>query len=144
VLFSEDYRENQARLVPDTLIVAEGSVALDDYAGGIRMRAQRILTLDEARAEWARVLDLSLASLRSEQVRSLHQVITQCPSGSCRLRMRYQREDAWVELQLPDNWQLRPDEQLLRRLNDTLGPDSRVTLVYGSPRVETAPDASAS
>jgi DNA polymerase-3 subunit alpha len=144
VLFSEDYRENQARLVPDTLIVAEGSVALDDYAGGIRMRAQRILTLDEARAEWARVLDLSLASLRSEQVRSLHQVITQCPSGSCRLRMRYQREDAWVELQLPDNWQLRPDEQLLRRLNETLGPNSRVTLVYGSPRPEAAPEASAS
>ncbi len=131
VLFNEDYREHQARLVPDTLIVAEGSVTLDDYAGGIRMRAQRILTLDEARAEWARVLDLSLAALRSEQVRSLHQVITQCPSGSCRLRMRYRREDAWVELQLPDDWQLQPDEQLLRRLSETLGPESRVTLVYG-------------
>ena len=131
VLFNEDYREYQERLVTDTLIVVEGTVALDDYAGGVRMRAQRVLTLDEARAEWARVLDLSLAALRSEQVRSLHQVITQCPSGSCRLRMHYRREDVWVDLQLPEDWQLRPDEQLLRRLNETLGPGSRVRLVYG-------------
>ncbi len=131
VLFNEDYREYQERLVTDTLIVVEGTVALDDYAGGVRMRAQRVLTLDEARAEWARVLDLSLAALRSEQVRSLHQVITQCPSGSCRLRMHYRREDVWVDLQLPEDWQLRPDEQLLRRLNETLGPESRVRLVYG-------------
>ncbi|TVP84121.1 MAG: DNA polymerase III subunit alpha [Thioalkalivibrio sp.] len=131
VLFNEDYRQYQERLAADTLIVAEGTVALDDYAGGIRMRAQRVLTLDEARAEWARVLDLSLAALRSEQVRSLHQVITQCPSGSCRLRLHYRREDVWVDLQLPEDWQLCPDEQLLRRLNETLGPESRVRLVYG-------------
>jgi len=131
VLFNEDYRQYQEHLAADTLIVAEGTVALDDYAGGVRMRAQRVLTLDEARAEWARVLDLSLVALRSEQVRSLHQVITQCPSGSCRLRLHYRREDVWVDLQLPEDWQLRPDEQLLRRLNETLGPESRVRLVYG-------------
>ncbi len=131
VLFNEDYRQYQEHLVTDTLIVVEGGVALDDYAGGIRMRAQRVLTLDEARAEWARVLDLSLAALRSEQVRSLHQVITQCPSGSCRLRLHYRREDAWVDLQLPEDWQLCPDEQLLRRLNETLGPESSIRLFYG-------------
>jgi DNA polymerase III subunit alpha len=131
VLFNEDYREYQEHLVADTLIVVEGTVALDDYAGGIRMRAQRVLTLDQARAEWARVLDLSLVALRSEQVRSLHQVITQCPSGSCRLRMHYRRENVWVDLQLPEDWQLQPNEQLLRRLNETLGPESRVKLVYG-------------
>jgi DNA polymerase III subunit alpha len=132
VLFNEDYRQYQEYLVADTLIVVEGTVALDDYAGGVRMRAQRVLTLDQARAEWARVLDLGLVALRSEQVRSLHQVITQCPSGSCRLRMHYRRENVRVDLQLPDDWQLRPDEQLLRRLGETLGPESRVRLVYGS------------
>ena len=132
VLFNEDYRTHQEHLVADTLIVVEGTVALDDYAGGVRMRAQRVLTLDEARAEWARVLELSLAALRPEQVRSLHQVVTQCASGSCRLRMHYRREDAWVDLKLPQDWELRPDEQLLRRLHETLGPKSRARLVYGS------------
>jgi DNA polymerase III subunit alpha len=132
VLFNEEYREHQARLVPDTLIIAEGFVARDDYAGGVRMRAQRILTLDEARAEWARVLDVSLVSLRPDQVRSLHQVIAQCPTGACRLRMRYHRKNLSVELELPERWQVCPDEQLLRRLQETLGPDSRVTLGYGN------------
>lgn len=132
VLFNEEYREHQARLVPDTLIVAEGGVARDEYAGGVRMRAQRVLTLDEARAEWARVLDLSLVSLRPDQVRSLHRVVAQCPAGACRLRMRYEREDARVELELPERWQVRPDEQFLRRLQETLGSESRVTLVYGN------------
>jgi hypothetical protein len=45
--------------------------------------------------------------------------------------MHYRRENVWVDLQLPEDWQLQPNEQLLRRLNETLGPESRVKLVYG-------------
>ncbi|AGA33554.1 DNA polymerase III alpha subunit [Thioalkalivibrio nitratireducens DSM 14787] len=131
-LFGEHYREHQSRLVPDSLIVAEGTVMLDDYAGGIRMRAQRVLTLDEARAEWARVLDLSLAAVRPEHIHSLHRALTEHDPGSCRLRMRYRCGDTCAELRLPEELQIRPDEQLLRRLHEILGTQSRVALIYGN------------
>jgi DNA polymerase-3 subunit alpha len=132
VLFNDDFREHQARLVPDALLVAEGPVALDDFAGGLRMRAARVLTLDEARSEWGRVLDLSLEAVRPEHIQSLHRAIAERDPGSCRLRMRYRRGGMVAELRLPEHWQVRPDEQLLRRLNEILGPESRVTLLYGS------------
>jgi len=131
VLFNEDYREHQERLVPDALIVAEGGVALDDYAGGIRMRAQGVWTLDEARAEWARMLDLNLIAVSSEQIHALHRLIAACPPGSCRLRLRYQHAQAAVELQLAQEIRVQPDEALLRRLRETLGPQSDIALAYG-------------
>jgi DNA polymerase III subunit alpha len=132
VLYSEGFREHQARLVPDTLLVAEGPVSLDDFAGGIRMRAQRVLTLDEARREWGRVLDFSLEGVRPEHIQSLHRAIAEHDPGGCRLRMRYRRGTTVAELRLPEQWQVQPDEQLLRRLHEILGPESRVTLLYGT------------
>jgi DNA polymerase-3 subunit alpha len=132
VLYSEAFREHQARLVPDALLVAEGPVNLDDFAGGVRMRAQRVLTLDEARREWGRVLDVSLEGVRPEHIQSLHRAIAEHDPGACRLRMRYRRGTTVAELRLPEQWQVQPDEQLLRRLHEILGPESRVTLLYGT------------
>ncbi len=132
VLFSEGFREHQERLVPDALLVVEGTAALDDYAGGIRMRAQRVLTLDEARCEWGRVLDLSLEGVRPEHIQSLHRAIAEQDTGSCRLRIRYRRGTTVAELRLPEQWQVQPNEQLLRRLHEILSPESRVALLYAT------------
>ena len=137
VLFNDDVRVHQARLQPDTVLVAEGAVSRDEVTGGVRMRAQRLMTLDEARAEWARILDLNLSSVEPEHIVRMHQLVqthhqgTQ-HQGKCRLRMRYRRGNAVAELRLPETWQVCPDEQLLRQLNEVLGAQSRVTLLYGS------------
>ncbi|WP_110619022.1 DNA polymerase III subunit alpha [Thioalkalivibrio sp. ALE21] len=151
VLFNDDFNQYRERLEPDTLLVAEGTVTLDDYAGGVRMRARRVLTLDEARAQWARALCLDLREVRAEQIAGLHGLLQEhrpagrgngngsggtpeggeegAPSG-CPLRLRYRRDGMEAELKVPEEWRVLPNETLLRGIQQTLGPSCEARLLY--------------
>lgn len=136
ILFNEQYQEYQSLLELDTLLVAEGNVSRDEYNGGVRMRAQRLLGLDAARAEWAKVLDVSLQDVAPEHIHALHQVLREHtpefsgPAARCRLRMRYCDARATVELKLPEHWAVQPSEPLLRTLGQILGSTSQIGVFY--------------
>ncbi|WP_018947812.1 DNA polymerase III subunit alpha [Thioalkalivibrio sp. AKL17] len=151
VLFNDDFNQYRERLEPDTLLVAEGTVTLDDYAGGVRMRARRVLTLDEARAQWARALCLDLREVRPEQIAGLHGLLQEHrPAGrgngngsggtpeadeegappGCPLRLRYRRDGMEAELKVPQDWRILPNEALLRGIQQTLGPSCEARLLY--------------
>ena len=49
-MFSEQYEQNRALLKEDELIVVHGKVSRDEYSGGYRFSAERILDLGTARA----------------------------------------------------------------------------------------------
>ncbi|WP_019570664.1 DNA polymerase III subunit alpha [Thioalkalivibrio sp. ALE11] len=151
VLFNDDFNQYRDRLEPDSLLVAEGTVTLDDYAGGVRMRARRVLTLDEARAQWARALRLDLREVLPEQIAGLHGLLQEhrptgrgngngsagtpeadeegAPSG-CPLRLRYRRDGMEAELKVPEDWRILPNEALLRGIQQTLGPSCQARLLY--------------
>ncbi|WP_018994233.1 DNA polymerase III subunit alpha [Thioalkalivibrio sp. ALgr1] len=131
VLFNDDFTTYRDRLEPDTLLVAEGTVALDDYAGGIRMRARAVYTLDEARAQWARALHLCLEGVHAEQVQNLRGLMEEYRDGQCRVHLCYRRDDFEAELSLPEAWAIRPDERLLRNLQQSLGPGCEAQVLYG-------------
>ena len=160
VLFNDDFNQYRDRLEPDSLLVAEGTVALDDYAGGVRMRARRVLTLDEARAQWARALCLDLREVRPEQIAGLHGLLqehrpragngaggngssgasgengamaqeeAEAAPSGCPLRLRYRREGMEAELKVPEDWRVLPNESLLRGIQQTLGPSCEARLLY--------------
>ncbi|WP_019590317.1 MULTISPECIES: DNA polymerase III subunit alpha [unclassified Thioalkalivibrio] len=149
VLFNDDFNQYRERLEPDTLLVAEGTVTLDDYAGGVRMRARRVLTLDEARVQWAQALCLDLREVRPEQIAGLHGLLQEHrPAGrgngnggtpeadeegappGCPLRLRYRRDGMEAELKVPPDWRILPNEALLRGIQQTLGPSCEARLLY--------------
>ncbi len=151
VLFNDDFNQYRDRLEPDSLLVAEGTVTLDDYAGGVRMRARRVLTLDEARAQWAQALCLDLREVRPEQIAGLHGLLQEHrPAGrgngngsggtpeadeegappGCPLRLRYRRDGMEAELKVPPDWRILPNEALLRGIQQTLGPSCEARLLY--------------
>ena len=59
-MFSEQYEQNRSLLKEDELIVVHGKVSKDEYSGGYRFSAERILDLGAARAEHARALKLRM------------------------------------------------------------------------------------
>ncbi|WP_019627033.1 DNA polymerase III subunit alpha [Thioalkalivibrio sp. ALJT] len=131
VLFNDDLTRYKDLLEPDSLLVAEGTVTLDDYAGGIRMRARAVHSLDEARAQWARALHLCLEGVVPEQVSHLRGLMEAHREGGCRLHMCYRREDLEADISLPEDWTIRPDEELLRAIQQSLGPDCEARVLYG-------------
>jgi DNA polymerase-3 subunit alpha len=61
-LFGEAYLQYRELLVKDTVVVVEGVVSLDEYNGNgqLQVRARRILSLQDARREFMRALELTL------------------------------------------------------------------------------------
>jgi len=116
----------------DEPLVVEGKVTRDDYSGGLRIVADQLLTLAEARGRYARALKLSFNggsdAASAARLRSLLQPYRASEQG-CPVRLCYRNGTAATELVLPVEWRVRPDDGLLKELHDWLTPDN-VRLVY--------------
>ncbi|PAU89636.1 DNA polymerase III subunit alpha [Pseudomonas sp. WN033] len=129
-LFSEAYAAAQALLQKDALLVIEGEVALDDFSGGMRLRAKRVMSLEEARTALLDSVRIRLDTQRHGPD-SLDKVATllQQHRGECSVSVELQRPDAQALLRLGDDWCVEPADDLVQSLRDQLGKDS-VSLHY--------------
>jgi DNA polymerase III alpha subunit len=53
-VFNELFEAERAKIVTDEVLVVEGKVSYDDFSGGNRVVADKLMTLGEARARFAR------------------------------------------------------------------------------------------
>ncbi|RHW21660.1 DNA polymerase III subunit alpha [Pseudomonas jilinensis] len=129
-LFSEAYAAAQALLQKDALLVIEGEVALDDFSGGMRLRAKRVMSLEEARTALLDSVRIRLDT-QCHGPDSLGKVaaLLQQHRGECAVSVELQRPDAEVLLRLGDDWCVEPADDLVQSLRDQLGKDS-VSLHY--------------
>ena len=125
-LFAELYREHRDKVGRDAILVVSGQVSEDDYTGGLKMRADAVQTLAEARGGLLKglVLELRTQSMGPEQIARLADIIAPYRNGSCPLRLRCRRPGAMGDIALPGGWALRPEDELLHRLRDNFGRDS--------------------
>ncbi|HAO88041.1 MAG TPA: DNA polymerase III subunit alpha, partial [Gammaproteobacteria bacterium] len=61
-LFAKEYEKYRDLIQKDIIIIAECTVSVDDYTGGMRGRAKQVMTLPEARKQFANRLALKLRS----------------------------------------------------------------------------------
>ncbi|TAL07911.1 MAG: hypothetical protein EPO03_04285 [Porticoccaceae bacterium] len=125
-VFAELYREHREKLARDAILVVEGQVSEDDYSGGLKMRADVVHTLAEARRAALKSLVLELRGDRIDPAGAtqLADILAPYRHGSCPLRLRYRRAGAMGEIALPPDWALNPEDELLHRLRDNFGRDS--------------------
>ncbi len=45
--------------------------------------------------------------------------------------MCYRRDGLEADIRLPEGWTIRPDERLLRGIQQSLGPDCEAQVLYG-------------
>jgi len=129
-VFNELWDAERNKIREDELLLVEGRVQKDDYSGGLRISADRLLTLGEARGRYARLLQLSLnGGSRAETAGRLQTLLAPYRSGGCPVRLCYRNADAAAELMLPESWRVRLDDELLTGLADWLSPDN-VKVIY--------------
>ena len=129
-LFAEAYQNAQALLQKDALLVVEGEVALDDFSGGLRMRAKRVMSLEEARTSLLDSVRVCLDTTRhSEQALAKMASLFQQYRGGCAVTVELQRPDSSAVLKLGEQWRVEPADDLVQGLRDQLGKDS-VSLHY--------------
>ncbi len=140
-VFNELWGAERNKIREDELLLVEGKVQRDDYSGGLRVSADKLMTLAEARGRHARVLKLALnGTSRDATAGHLRTLLApyRCTEGGteratdnvCPVRICYRNGAAETELTLPDAWRVRLDDTLLTQLSDWLSREN-VRVVYG-------------
>ncbi len=130
-VFNELWDAERNKIKEDELLLVEGKVGRDDYSGsGLRVTAERLMTLGEARGRYARQLRLSLnGGSRAETAGKLQTLLAPYRSGGCPVRLCYRNAAAEAELLLPESWRVRLDDDLLAGLGEWLSP-ANVKVIY--------------
>ena len=145
-MFSDVYENNKHKLANDNLLVVQGDVQGDEYSGELKIRVHEVFTIDEARARFARCVELKFCESAgegrsdgalAEQLQGLlspHRpqidadrkavlevrvnLAVESPQGS-----ETSCPAATGEIVLPAEWSVKPTDELLASLRRELGPD---------------------
>ena len=135
-VFSEVYEQYRDSLVKDALLVVEGGLGMDDFAGQLRLNAEKLYTIEQARAHFAKHLLVEWSEPLNEGVPSrpaiadeLAELLKPFQGGPCPILIDYSGKGAKALLQLGDLWRVHPGEELLNRLRKHMGCE-RVRIQY--------------
>jgi DNA polymerase-3 subunit alpha len=131
-VFSDVFEQYRDFLVKDTLLVAEGSLGYDDFAGQLRLTAERLMSIGQARVHFAKKLTIEWPmgdGLPGDWVDELRSLLTPFRGGSCPIFIEYRGRGARSMLQLGEDWRVHPGEELLQHLQRRIGPD-KIRLLY--------------
>ena len=130
-VFAEAYETFKDFLMKDNLLVIEGEVSHDDYSGAVKVRAKAIYDVVGARARYARHIALSITkNLSGDKLpHYLADILSPFRGAGCKMLLEYSNEQAKGEIQLGNEWTIKPDDELLTRLKDRFG-DDKVSLCY--------------
>ena len=134
-LFAEVYERHRSLIVEDAIVLVVGALGWDEFNQTTRLNVERVLDLDEARAESARrlVLHLDVTQCAAGIVGQLNATLAEHRTeGRCAVWAEYHGSGARVELAFGSHWRVKPSETLLKRLRELIGAD-RVRLLYDAP-----------
>ncbi|UXY17177.1 DNA polymerase III subunit alpha [Chitiniphilus purpureus] len=121
-LFSEVFEEHRTKLKDDTLLVVLGKVSEDRFNGGIRVIADAVMDVAEARSQFARALSISLNG--NPDAARLHKLLESYRGGRCPVEIDYRTSGAQCQLRLSNDWRVTLHEELLAALRQGFGEAS--------------------
>ena len=130
-VFAEKFNVYRDILVKDALLVVQGGVSEDSFTGGLKMLAESIQSIYEARCSKIKYLAVSIDSSRyTEQwVETLHHSVSSYSDGNCPLEIDYTTASASGRLKVGNQWRVQPRDELIGLLREEFGKHS-VTLHY--------------
>ncbi len=130
-VFSDVYAQHKEILQKDQLLIIEGEVSHDDFSGGLRMSAKRIMDMRSAREQYGKyiLLKISQKNINTHTLEKLESLLRAQQKGICPLVIEYLQQQASVRLVLGKQWRICPDDELLLRLRDLVG-EQQVSVQY--------------
>jgi len=130
-IFADLFTDCREKLLDDTLIVIEGNVSFDEFTNGLKMRASKVETLEDARKLSASSLKIHLDSRPPEFADTLISTIQPYLGGECPVIIEYNAQHVSGEIVLGDHYLVYPNDSLLMELQELLGRD-RVHLDFSA------------
>ena len=131
-VYAEAYNEHRELLVKDNIVIVEGTVAHDDYSGGLAMRAKGVSSVLEARQHNATELRIEVCHdrLNDQFTDQLARTLEGAKGGACPVSLMYRQSQNQALIRLGESWQVVPSDDLLQALWDCVGKE-QVCLHYG-------------
>jgi DNA polymerase-3 subunit alpha len=125
-VFGDSYEKYRALLARDSLLVAEGGLAVDDYTGTLRLTVEKLYSMEQARETFARSISLNWNAVEQALqagvfIAKLKAVLQPFKGGNCLVGLNYRSAQAKATLQLGDDWRVSPTDELLVRLRALVG-----------------------
>ena len=120
-IFTEVYQHYQAYLVVDALLIIKGTVAQDNYSGGVSVTAEELYDMTMIRQTIGKVLRICVDN-RADNHQIWLPTLQQCLTASVNtspgipVEIDYQNKTARSIIQLGQDWRSVPSEQLLEQL----------------------------
>ncbi|RUO26075.1 DNA polymerase III subunit alpha [Aliidiomarina minuta] len=130
-LYNQEFEKHEELLQKDQILWVKGEVRFDQYSGGNTMTAYDLMTIEQARAQYAKALaiTLDLTSVAEQQLKAVEQALRNASGGTCPVTMHCQLETASVNLKPGAAWYVDPTDALMYELWDILGV-SQVHLAF--------------
>lgn len=128
VAYSEVFENYNEILLTDQIVVIEGSISFDDFAGQNRISIESVMTIEQARERFLKDLFIELdgKSLKQEnQINQLHELLSVYRGGECPVRIKLTLGGASSALNLSDEWRVSPKDALLEGLRNVLPEQHR-------------------
>jgi DNA polymerase-3 subunit alpha len=131
-VYGETYNEHRDLLSKDNIVIVEGTVAHDDYSGGLSMRAKEVRSLLQARQNYAAelIIELNRDMLSDSFTAELEKTLSDAGGGNCPVALVYSQPHNRARVRLGERWQVVPSDELIEALRTCVGND-RVSLQYG-------------
>ncbi|MDC9720372.1 MAG: DNA polymerase III subunit alpha [Gammaproteobacteria bacterium] len=128
-LFGDSYEKYRDLLQNDRLLIIEGEVSEDDYSGGLKVTAQQILTMPQARTVFSKGLRLCIGSNFAQgkglqqllEILTPHQVKGDAPAA--KLELQYQNHVGQGVIRCASPWRIQVEDDMLQDLAYLLGDD---------------------
>ncbi|MEL0224010.1 MAG: DNA polymerase III subunit alpha, partial [Gammaproteobacteria bacterium] len=130
-VFADLFADCREKLTDDSLVVIEGDVSFDEFTNGLKMRANKVDTLENARKQSASGLKIHLEMKAPEFTETLLSKIQPHLGGECPIVIAYNASNASGEVVLGEQYQVHPNDSLLLELQELLGQD-RVQLEFSA------------
>ncbi len=126
---NELFMSSQPLLKEDQLLIVEGKVSKDDYTGGLRVNARRLLNLAMARTASAQMLKISCNG-QADALKLGELLKPYKNRDACRVLVDYRNGQASCEMALGDDWRVELHDELLEGLRGWLGDDGLKILYH--------------
>jgi DNA polymerase-3 subunit alpha len=131
-VWAEQFDMYRNILNKDALLVVKGAVSEDSYTGGLKMVAESIQSIYEARCSKLEKLRISVAKadIGNGWVNDFHNSLNDYKDGSCPVVLDYAHPTAEGQFSLGKQWRVQPKDELITRLKEQFG-STNVNLDYG-------------
>ncbi|MFT5704078.1 MAG: DNA polymerase-3 subunit alpha [Shewanella sp.] len=131
MLFTEAFEKFNHLLEKDRILIIEGEVSFDDFAGGNRMTARNIIDMGEARSHFASAVEVDIESeaISPDWLHQFQGAIEPWKNGAVPVIVNYAQPQAKAQFKLGNSWRVNPTDELMLAL-ETLTGAGKVRILF--------------